>query len=223
LLGTGETSLGRAAVTDFVERFVLKHTFTSDDVDFVSMQRGWILVKAQLQEGEAYVDGWVTLDRQTEIHQVDDRPIGTRYLTVRGPGSADLAHHIRQACDLWTTPEVLASLSRASTRDATLTAVYAAVLSATEQDAPEVVREFRPLAAHPDPGIRQSLIIAAGYFPTPDLLALVQPFRHTDPVAHIRTNATLLLEALPTPDRSERLGRNENGPDRKRSRPFLRS
>ena len=48
-----------------------------------------------------FVDGWVTLDGETEIHQVDDVPIGTRYLTVRGSGSTEVAQQIRKDCDLW--------------------------------------------------------------------------------------------------------------------------
>ncbi|MGK5671850.1 hypothetical protein ACSNOB_03255 [Micromonospora sp. URMC 106] len=59
-----------AAMTDFIERLVIKASFTSDDVDFVSMQRGWILEQAQRREAGAYIDSWVTLDGKTEIHQV---------------------------------------------------------------------------------------------------------------------------------------------------------
>jgi hypothetical protein len=59
-------------VNDFIERFVLKSTFTPDDVDFVSMRHGWILRQHRRPEAGAYVDAWVTLDRQTEIHQADD-------------------------------------------------------------------------------------------------------------------------------------------------------
>ncbi|WTX01022.1 hypothetical protein OG216_47240 (plasmid) [Streptomycetaceae bacterium NBC_01309] len=80
-------------MTDFVKRIVIKSSFTSDDVDFVSMQRGWILKHHQKQEAGAHIDVWVTLDRKTEIHQVDDRSIGIRCFTLRAP-AAEKQHSI---------------------------------------------------------------------------------------------------------------------------------
>ena len=181
-------------MTDFVERLVLKSTFTSDDLDFVSMQRGWVLHQHRLPEASAFVDGWLTLDGETEIHQVDDAPIGMRYLTVRGSGSTEVAQHIRQDCDLWSTAEALAALSTASTRDDLLPAVYAAALSATEQDGEDVVRTFRTVANHSDADVRQSVVIAAGYFPHPALVELVHELRDSDQADHIR-------QERPTPTR----------------------
>ncbi|GHJ18983.1 hypothetical protein TPA0909_05970 [Streptomyces albus] len=103
-------------MTDFVKRIVIKARFTSDDVDFVSMQRGWILQHHQKAEAGASIDIWVTSDRRTEIHQVDDRHIGTRYFTLRGPGSREVAEHIRQDCELWSISEALGELERVRAR-----------------------------------------------------------------------------------------------------------
>ncbi|MFJ8635791.1 HEAT repeat domain-containing protein [Streptomyces sp. NPDC093568] len=183
-------------MTDFIERLVIKPGFSSDDVDFVSMQRGWILQRSRIPEGGAYVDTWVTLDRKTEIHQVDDQPIGTRYFTLRGPSSAEVARHIRQDCDIWSTDEALEALRRADARDEKLRLVYAAALSAGEQEAEHVVEAFRNLVGDPDAGVRQAVVIATGYFPQPGLVELVGELRDSDPVDHVRRNAALLLDGL---------------------------
>ncbi|KAB1150552.1 HEAT repeat domain-containing protein [Streptomyces luteolifulvus] len=183
-------------MTGTTERLVIKPSCTSDDVDFVSMQRGWILKKAQIQEAGAYVDSWVTLDRKTEIHLVDDRPIGTRYFTLHGPGSAEIARQIREDCDVWSAREALADLRGASTRDEKLRAVFAAAVSATEADADDLIREFGTAARDSDAGVRQSVIIATGYFPHPGLVDLVGELRDGDPVEHVRRNAQILLDGL---------------------------
>ncbi|MER6145732.1 HEAT repeat domain-containing protein [Streptomyces sparsogenes] len=184
-------------MADLSERLVIKPGFTSDDVDFVSMQWGWILQRHRIPEGGAYVDTWVTLDRKTEIHQVDDQPIGTRYFTLRGPGTAEVARHIRQDCDLWLIDEALDALRTADTRDEKLRLVYAAALSASEQDAEErVVPEFRNVMRDPDAGVRQSVVIATGYLPHPGLVELVRELRDRDPVEHVRRNAAILLDGL---------------------------
>lgn len=183
-------------MANFAERIVIKPGFTSDDVDFVSMQRGWVLERSRIPEGGAYIDTWVTLDGKTEIHQVDDQPIGTRYFTLRGPGSAEVAGHIRQDCDVWSTDEALEALGRADTRDEKLRLIYAAALSAVEQDAQQVVDEFRNVVRDPDAGVRQAVVIATGYFPQPGLVELVGELRDSDTVDHVRRNAAILLDGL---------------------------
>ncbi|HUR09599.1 MAG TPA: HEAT repeat domain-containing protein [Nonomuraea sp.] len=183
-------------MTYFGERLVIKANFTSDDVDFVSMQRGWILKQAQKHEAGAYIDSWVTLDRETEIHQIDDRPIATRYFTLRGPGSAEVARHIREDCELWSAPEALKALNEASARGEKLALVYAVALAATEEHGERVTRAFQNIACDPDATVRQSVIVAAGYFPYPGLVDLVRQLRDGDPVDHVRKNAEILLNGL---------------------------
>jgi hypothetical protein len=183
-------------VVRFTERLVIKASFTSDDVDFVSMQRGWVLEGHRLPDGEAFVDIWKTLDGKTEIRQVDAQFIGTRYFTLRGFGSAEVARHLRQDCDLWTTGEALGELRKARSRNETLRLVYAAAVSAAEEDGAQVAQEFRAVVQNPDAGIRQSVIIATGFFPHPDLVELVRALGDSDPVDHVRRNAQLLLTGL---------------------------
>jgi hypothetical protein len=194
-------------VNEFIERFVLRGTFTSDDVDFVSVQRGWILRRHQMPEGGAYIDGWVTLDRQTEIHQVDVRPIATRPRRTRSRQRRGHTAHPPN-CDLWSTTEPPGhALSRHPHRPvggehpsrglggeladrATCRRVRRRVVC----DAAEVARAFRTIASHPDAGVRQSVIIATGYFPHTTPISLIRGLRDEDPADHVRTNAQHLLE-----------------------------
>ena len=160
------------------------------------MQRGWILKQVHKPEAGAYVDVWLTLDRKTEIHQVDDQPIGTRYFRLRGPGSEEVALHIQDDCELWSTPEALSKLRGASIRNEKLICIYAAALAANEEDGEQVTQEFRNVARDPDAGVRQSLIIATGYFPYSGLVELVRDLCDSDPADHVRKNARLLLDGL---------------------------
>ncbi|NWF25889.1 HEAT repeat domain-containing protein [Streptomyces sp. PKU-EA00015] len=187
-------------MTDFTERLVIKPSFTSDDVDFVSMQRGWVLQKSRIPEAGAYVDVWVTLDRKTEIHQVDDQPIGTRYFTLRGSGAEEVAQEIHEDCELWSVQEALSGLHEADDRDEKLRCVYAAALAADEADAERITGEFRNVTRDPDAGVRQAVIIATGYFPHPGLVDLVRELRDSDPEEHVRENAQILLDGLSATD-----------------------
>jgi HEAT repeat protein len=93
--------------------------------------------------------------------------------------------------------EALNALRTADTRDEKLRLVHAAALSASEQDTEEgVVQEFRNVMRDPDAGVRQSVVIAMGYFPHPGLVELVRELRDRDPVEHVRRNAAILLDGL---------------------------
>jgi len=153
-------------------------------------------VQVQKHEAGAYIDAWVTLDRKTEIHQVDDRPIGTRYFRLRGPSSGEVAQHIQDDCELWSTPEALSELYGASTRKEKLIRIYAAALAADEEDGEQVTQEFRRVARDPDAGVRQASIIATGCFPYSGLVELVRDLYGGDPVDHVKKNAQLLLDGL---------------------------
>jgi hypothetical protein len=183
-------------VTDFAERLVLKASFTSDDMDFVSMQRGWVLRKARMPEAGAFVDVWVTLDGRAEIHQVDDEPIGIRYVTLRGPGADEVSDHVRSDCDLWSTAEALQALADAPDPDATITAGYVAALSATPDEADAVAQALLPLAEHPDPAVRRALVMATAYFNHPALVARVGELASAESAEQVRSDARLLLGAL---------------------------
>jgi hypothetical protein len=66
-------------------------------------------------------------------------------------------------------------------RDEKLRLVHAVSLSAAEQDAKRIVREFRSAARDPDAGVRQAVLNAAGSLPQPGLLELVGELRDGDP------------------------------------------
>ncbi|MGW7681361.1 hypothetical protein ACWGID_11505 [Kribbella sp. NPDC054772] len=183
-------------MTDFDERLVLRESFTSDDMDFVSMQRGWVLRQARMPEAGAFVDVWVTLDGRAEIHLVDDEPIGVRYVTVRGPGSSEVSDQVRSDCALWTTTEALQALTAASDSPGTITAGYVAALSATPDEADAVAQALLPLAEHPDPAVRRAFVVAAAYFSHPTLVERISRLASSESADQVRTDAQLVLEGL---------------------------
>ena len=74
-------------------------------------------------------------------------------------------------------------------------ATYAAVLAAGGQDE-DVVDALRSVMRDSDPGIRQSVIVAAAYVQWPGLLELVQEMSQHEAVDTVRENARILLEGI---------------------------
>jgi hypothetical protein len=183
-------------MTDFGHRLVLKPTVGEPHLLQVARARKWILDDVGDDNADTYIDVWLTADERTEIHYVEDSLVGLKYVTVRGEEADSVAESIRTDCDLWTLPEALAALRAATTKDERLMTAYAVALTAAGNQDPAVVDAFRVLAGDPDEGIRQSVVVATGYLPWSALVELVRQLRDTDPVAHVRENAHVLLEGI---------------------------
>ncbi|MGI5400828.1 HEAT repeat domain-containing protein [Streptomyces sp. CA-135486] len=183
-------------MADFDIRLTLKHAKAEPSVIRVAEMNDWDLRIMGNRKTEVYVDKWVTPDGRAEIHYVEDPLTGIPFVTFRGEGSDDAAQLVEEACQLWDFQEALDSINTAQSRDDRLTAIYAAAFTAPERQVDSLVEVFRSLATDPDPGIRQSLVVATGYLPWPALVELVRHLADTDPVDHVRHNAQVLLEGL---------------------------
>lgn len=187
---------GRIAMADFDIRLILKHAKAEPSVIRVAEMNDWDLRIMGNRKAEVYVDKWITSDGRAEIHYVEDPLTLIPFVTFRGEGSYDAARLVKEACHLWEFQEALDTINSAQDRDDRLTAIYAAALTASERQVDSLVEAFGSLAADPDPGIRQSVVVATGYLPWPALVELVQHLADTDPVDHVRHNAQVLLEGL---------------------------
>jgi hypothetical protein len=183
-------------VAEFKERFVLKPDYALSELRRVAWDLDWDIVDFRREEAGAFVDIWTTYDKRTEVHYVDDQPIGMRYLTLRGEGSGETAEQIREKCDLWALSEARQALRVATDRNDKLVALYAAALTAPDAQDDSLVGDFRAVIHDPDAGVRQAVLIATGYLPWPGLVELVAQLRDNDPVEQVRENAGILLDGL---------------------------
>jgi hypothetical protein len=88
-----------------------------------------------------------------------------RYVTVRGEERAAVTEQLRERCDLWGCSEARAALRTATDRDDKLIALYATALTASTTQDVSLVEDFRAATSDPDVGVRQAVIVAAGYLP----------------------------------------------------------
>lgn len=183
-------------MTDFDVRLTLKHPKAEPSVIRVATLNKWDLRVMGNRKAEVYVDKWIASDGRTEIHYVEDPLTGLPFVTVRGDGAGEAARLLREGCDVWGSAEALAAIEAAATRDDRLTAIYATAFTAPAAQDDAVVDVFRALAQDPDPGIRQSVVVATGYLPWVALVELVRDLAANDPVEHVRHNAGVLLEGL---------------------------
>jgi hypothetical protein len=183
-------------MTNFARRYVLKPHVGRSDVELLAWDRDWNLAAMGNEEADVYVDVWSTDDGKNEIHYVEDRPIGLNYLTLRGENLEEVDEGIRGDFEILDFSEALQTLRGAVDRDSELRAFYAVALNATEDQRELVLQQFRAAARHSDVGMRQAAVMATGYLPWPDLVALVETMRRDDPDPLVRQNAEILLEGI---------------------------
>ncbi|MFJ8622356.1 HEAT repeat domain-containing protein [Kitasatospora sp. NPDC093550] len=177
-------------------RLVLKPEFSEHDFKLVVWDLFWDVVDLGRKEDGAVVDSWLTPGGEAEVHYVDDRNIGVRYVTIRGDGAADAEAELRPRCRVWALDEALAALHRAADRNDKLIALYATALTADDPEDRSVVEALADAARDDDPAVRQAVVLATGYLPWPGLVAVVEELSRTDPVEHVRHNARVLLEGM---------------------------
>lgn len=186
-----------------IERFVLKDSCTSGAFKRLTWGFDWDLVDLGRVDAGARIDVWETEDEKTEIHLVTDEPIGLRYIVLHGQRQERVIHQITENCALWSYEEAVAALRGAASRNETLTGVYTVALTAPEDEDENVLDDFRKVGQDPDPGVRQSLVTAAGYLPWRGLVELVADLHAHDPVGFVRDNAGILLEGMRLAERGE--------------------
>ena len=183
-------------MTDFDVRLTLKQPKAEPSVIRIATLNKWDLRVMGNRKAQVYVDKWVAPDNRTEIHYVEDPLTGLPFVTFRGDGSEEAARLVQEGCQVWEFSEALAAIEAADSRDDRLTAVYATAFTAPGRQIDAVIEVFRAIAQDPDPGIRQSVIVATGYLPWPGLVELVRGLSGSDPVDHVRHNARVLLDGL---------------------------
>ncbi|WP_370949871.1 hypothetical protein AB5J62_20320 [Amycolatopsis sp. cg5] len=183
-------------MTSFQKRIVLKPEVTPSDFELVAWEKDWNLADMGREDAGASIDTWITDDTESEIHFVDDQPIGLAYLTLHGKATDTIEQQIRGSLEAWTLAEAMEALRDAHDSEDRTKSLFTVVLIAPADEDDAVTAQLAPLATDPDQAIRQSFIEATGYLPWPSLVALVEAMAANDSEQAVRENAQLLLEGL---------------------------
>ncbi|WP_433508943.1 hypothetical protein ACQP2T_33835 [Nonomuraea sp. CA-143628] len=180
-------------------RLILKAGTRETRMFQIARSRHWSLYDVGNSKADVYLHTWHACDGNVVIRYIEDPLTGLNFITLRGDTAGEVSRDITSLCPTWTYAEALGALQGATARDDRLTTAYAAALTAPPEQDPMLVEAFRAMAADPDQGIRQAVVVATGYCPWPALVEIVRRLRDTDPVEHVRENARLLWDGLALP------------------------
>lgn len=177
-------------------RLILKGDADETNVFQVARSRRWSLYDIGNRNSDIYMNIWFSKDGEVEIRYVEDPLTGLNFVTLRGEGSERVEQDIRSSLPTWEYREAVEVLREAEEKDHLLRAAYSAALTAPLEEDERLVEEMKKMSRSADGGIRQAVVVATGYCPWRTLVEIVEELRESDPVAHVRENARLLLEGL---------------------------
>ncbi|MFI7434111.1 hypothetical protein [Micromonospora haikouensis] len=177
------------------ERIVLKPNVGLPDVEEAAFDLQWLLVRHwDASDERPYEDVWVDANEAGSIHYLDDHMVDLRYLTFRGPNSAQNADDARAALATYSSEEALSVFVSAQTVDERVQAVYLAALGAT-QHRPAVSSILEEAVEDDQVAVRHAVAVAIAYLGWPSLGGLLERLRH-DADESVRSGADLVHEGL---------------------------
>lgn len=187
--------------------FLLGERTPHAEFERVARGYGWV-VHEDRPAGAAnlpYEQIWVTTDRGTAIHYLDDPTPAERFLVVYGPDAGDVAFDLGMSCDITTSEDVLDHARQASTdaERATLAWRLAVVSKLFDADAmawlTDAYRNGSEL-------VRHAVINGVGYRGWEEALPFLEEISQSDPSAELRENAAAIVAAW----RKVRLGSGDS-------------
>jgi HEAT repeat protein len=145
---------------------------------------------------------FVTRDKTTFVHFVEDFFIGLNYLVVRGPRAAEVAKQAHETMRTYRPEEALKAARQGLAGEGADRAVFLAAAAAPARFDPKFFKLFEEAAAHEDPEVRGAAVVSAGYAGWAEFRPLLERLKKSDPDERVREDASMMLESL-APDWGE--------------------
>lgn len=171
----------------------------TDHTDFVQFARAkeWILHDDRPSKGpkRAYEQIWVTPDRGTAIHYMDDPTPKERFVVIYGRGTGDVAFQMGAAyLDIHTRDDVFNRALVATTDPERITVTWQLGVVAKVYDE-GVFDLLKSLYDGADDIVREAVINAIGYRGWPESRSFLEEVANEDPSADLRQNARDIVDA----------------------------
>lgn len=171
----------------------------TNHADFVRFARAkeWILHDDRPSKGprSAYEQIWVTPDRGTAIHYMDDPTPKERFVVIYGRDTGDVAFQMGAAnLDIHTRNDVFDRALVAATNPERITVAWQLGVVAKIYDE-GVLALLRSLYDGADDIVREAVINAIGYRGWPESREFLEEIANEDPSADLRQNARDIVDA----------------------------
>lgn len=180
-----------------VVRAVIKDTMPRADVEAVMYAENfdfWQVIKAS--EDTPYEVVWLTPDRKTSIHYIEDFDSDTRYVAIKGERREEIIDRLRQRLDVYEKDEIMAQYKTAESEDDAVGAIVIAGVSAPPAHDKALLKFFERALQDRRPRVRVAVIEAFLWASWDNCLTLLNQVAAHDDDPEIREYAGFAIQAI---------------------------
>jgi hypothetical protein len=180
--------------TEVLARVLPKPSVSRDDATHVAWSHGWQYHDMFLADGERpFEKVWLTDDRSTSIHWIEDPVLELSYLAVNGERCDEIADALRADLDTFDREDLRAMIERAHEWFDFLLALHHVAAAAPSVFDPELYAWFERGFTHEEPDVRKMAAILTAYPGWPEFRAPLEQLLE-DPDEEVREVAGQILQ-----------------------------
>lgn len=184
-------------MSDEIRRIALQESVTQKEVTAAGWRLNWLWQDVfPRSQNNPHEIKWVTRDKQTSIHYMEDFLIEVNYILAKGKDANEVIEQVRASLATYSEDDVRVMWEQATSPKQKVRAIYFAAIAAPQKYDPESFRFFERAFTDPDGEVRMAAIVASGYLGWPELKEILQQLTEGDPDADVRKNAQLMLEGM---------------------------
>lgn len=177
-------------------RFPLKKTTSCFSLSRPFQLQGWLYWESfQKSEANPREVVWMTQDKETTIHIIEDHFIEMSYLVIRGPNSSVVATKLQSFPEVLNQEDVLIRLNEDLDMEELKYTIFAAAIAASSDDRESLINAFRDIFNHQNTSIRLIGLEAASYVDWSEMKELVEHVSRSDPSKQVKQYSYALLDA----------------------------
>lgn len=176
--------------------FLLGGRTSHQDFQTVAGANGWIVYEERPPAGpnQPYEQIWVTSDRRTAIHYMDDPTPRERFVVVYGPDTGDVAFDLGVGCDIRTAEDVSEAAQAAASEEDIITAAWQLCVTHKHFDL-DVMGVLKQFYQGGSALVRHAVVNAVGYRGWQESMGFLEGVARSDPDGDLRENARSIVEA----------------------------
>ncbi|MDQ2809089.1 MAG: HEAT repeat domain-containing protein [Chloroflexota bacterium] len=179
------------------QRAVIKESVPRSMVDQVAQREQWILQQETSGDEETpFEKTWVTSNRQTAIHYIEDPTTQVHYLYVNGANQEHILAILRSNLALYSLPELQQMIQNAQGTEARIDALYHLATAMPPIFDANFLPYFAAALADPNPDVRSAAIFACAFVTWVELRAPLEQIARHDQDAELRAAAQDMIDAL---------------------------
>ncbi len=138
---------------------------------------------------------FITRDRQTSVHYIEDFLLDVHYILAIGPEADRISREAQASLATYVWADAATRLAAATTPAERVAALHLAAATLPPEPDSAIIVQLEAEASHADAEVRQAACLAMGYSGWLPFRALLERLKSSDPSSQVRKGTQVILAA----------------------------